>query len=248
MPEDLASDLGPLLALFGRYLSECTTIEDHIIFATAPIGIITVLVSAIRVSGVIYLRAFIAVDLCTLRSAMSASCSPGAASPARWASRRFLSLCMCRSSAHDPKNLHIYRKYLRHGGRQNGQRKAWLKKHGPHNREWVHTLFAGTTRELWTPNGNRSERLLWLQPGNRKIGDQLLDPGPPCDSLYDLDHGQETRRWPWVSLAQLTITIVISEALSECNVKGRRITSSRAMMTAFTVTSSTGWHLIACDD
>jgi hypothetical protein len=77
---NLASDLGPLLALFGesmtiQYLSECTTISDYIIFAAAPIGIITALVSAIRICGGTYLRAFIGrasegtaaaeVELCT---------------------------------------------------------------------------------------------------------------------------------------------------------------------------------------
>ncbi|KAK0731890.1 hypothetical protein B0H67DRAFT_549578 [Lasiosphaeris hirsuta] len=77
---NLASDLGPLLALFGesmtiQYLSECTSIADYIIFATGPIGIITALVSAIRICGGTYLRAFIGrategaaaaeVELCT---------------------------------------------------------------------------------------------------------------------------------------------------------------------------------------
>ncbi|KAK4126610.1 hypothetical protein N657DRAFT_632636 [Parathielavia appendiculata] len=50
---NLASGLGPLLAL------ECTTTEDYIIVATAPIGIITALVSAIRICGGAYLRAFV---------------------------------------------------------------------------------------------------------------------------------------------------------------------------------------------
>ncbi|KAK3341869.1 hypothetical protein B0T25DRAFT_511306 [Lasiosphaeria hispida] len=77
---NLASDLGPLLALFGesmtiQYLSECTSVADYIVFATGPIGIITALVSAIRICGGTYLRAFIGraaegaaaaeVELCT---------------------------------------------------------------------------------------------------------------------------------------------------------------------------------------
>ena len=47
---NLATDLGPLLALFGegmtkQYLSESTKFVDYVIFAMAPIGIITTLVS-----------------------------------------------------------------------------------------------------------------------------------------------------------------------------------------------------------
>lgn len=61
---NLATDLAPLIALFGeqptkQYLSECTTIEDIIIFAIAPLGIITAVVSAIRVCGTPSLRAFV---------------------------------------------------------------------------------------------------------------------------------------------------------------------------------------------
>lgn len=61
---NLATDLAPLVALFGesptkQYLSECLTIEDIIIFATAPLGVITAVVSAIRVCGTPSLRAFI---------------------------------------------------------------------------------------------------------------------------------------------------------------------------------------------
>lgn len=61
---NLATDLAPLIALFGeaptkQYLSECITLEDIIIFATAPLGIITAIVSAIRVCGTPSLRAFV---------------------------------------------------------------------------------------------------------------------------------------------------------------------------------------------
>ncbi|KAH6877225.1 putative ankyrin repeat protein [Thelonectria olida] len=61
---NLATDLAPLVALFGesptkQYLSECLTIEDKIIFATAPLGVITAVVSAIRVRGTPSLRAFV---------------------------------------------------------------------------------------------------------------------------------------------------------------------------------------------
>ncbi|KAF3480150.1 pfs [Arthroderma uncinatum] len=61
---NLATDLSPLIALFGeaptkQYLSECLNVTDIIIFAMAPLGIITTVVSAIRVCGTPSLRAFI---------------------------------------------------------------------------------------------------------------------------------------------------------------------------------------------
>jgi len=61
---NLATDLGPLLALFGeeatkQFLSESTTIWDNLNFAAAPIGILTAIVSAIRVCGPSWLRSFI---------------------------------------------------------------------------------------------------------------------------------------------------------------------------------------------
>ncbi|KAK3387811.1 hypothetical protein B0H63DRAFT_559261 [Podospora didyma] len=60
----LGYDLSPLLALFGesvtwQYLSESTSPLDYFIFAMAPIGILTAIVSAIRVCGTSSLRAFI---------------------------------------------------------------------------------------------------------------------------------------------------------------------------------------------
>ncbi|KAH7140995.1 hypothetical protein EDB81DRAFT_843997 [Dactylonectria macrodidyma] len=61
---DLATDVGPLLVLFGesmtkQYLSESTSFLDYFIFAMAPIGILTAIVSSIRVCGSTWLRAFI---------------------------------------------------------------------------------------------------------------------------------------------------------------------------------------------
>ncbi|RWA06548.1 hypothetical protein EKO27_g8555 [Xylaria grammica] len=61
---NLATDLAPLVALFGeaptkQYLSECLTPEDIVIFAIAPLGIITAVVSAIRVRGTPSLKAFV---------------------------------------------------------------------------------------------------------------------------------------------------------------------------------------------
>ncbi|KAG8422290.1 hypothetical protein J3459_010528 [Metarhizium acridum] len=61
---NVAQDLGPLLALFGeavtkQYLSESTTFLDYFTFAMNPLGIITAVVSVIRVCGHPSLRAFI---------------------------------------------------------------------------------------------------------------------------------------------------------------------------------------------
>ncbi|OJD29377.1 endoglucanase [Diplodia corticola] len=61
---NLATDLAPLISLFGeqptkQYLSECVTLLDIIIFSIAPLGIITTIVSTIRVCGNSSLRALI---------------------------------------------------------------------------------------------------------------------------------------------------------------------------------------------
>ncbi|KAK8244605.1 hypothetical protein HDK90DRAFT_478056 [Phyllosticta capitalensis] len=61
---NLATDLGPLISLFGeaptkQYLSETISFEEIIVFATAPLGILTTIVSVIRVCGSPSLRAFI---------------------------------------------------------------------------------------------------------------------------------------------------------------------------------------------
>ncbi|MBE3043776.1 hypothetical protein IMZ48_14625, partial [Candidatus Bathyarchaeota archaeon] len=61
---NMATDLAPLVALFGeqatkQFLSESTTRLDTFIFAMAPLGILTAVVSAIRVCGGPSLRAFI---------------------------------------------------------------------------------------------------------------------------------------------------------------------------------------------
>ncbi|KAI9763305.1 MAG: hypothetical protein M1840_000787 [Geoglossum simile] len=61
---NLFSDLAPLLTLFGerfaqQFLSESFTWLDHIVFAMAPLGIITAFVSAIRVGGPNWLKALV---------------------------------------------------------------------------------------------------------------------------------------------------------------------------------------------
>ncbi|KAK4450838.1 hypothetical protein QBC34DRAFT_460036 [Podospora aff. communis PSN243] len=59
-PNNLATDLAPLVALFGeqatkRFLSETTTIWDSIIFTATRIGILTAVVSVIREDVAAYL-------------------------------------------------------------------------------------------------------------------------------------------------------------------------------------------------
>ncbi|UKZ83099.1 hypothetical protein TrVFT333_010902 [Trichoderma virens FT-333] len=61
---NLASDLGPIIALFGervvmQFMSQAMGITDCILLAVAPIGAITTIVSAIRVAGPAWLRSFI---------------------------------------------------------------------------------------------------------------------------------------------------------------------------------------------
>ncbi|KAK6838724.1 hypothetical protein RU639_000093 [Aspergillus parasiticus] len=62
--DNLATDLAPLISLFGerlttQFLSESVSLLDNVIFALAPLGILTAAVSAIRVCGNASLRAFI---------------------------------------------------------------------------------------------------------------------------------------------------------------------------------------------
>lgn len=61
---NFATDLAPLVVLFGeqatkQFLSESTGILDSIIFGVAPIGVLTAVVSVIRLLGSASLRAFI---------------------------------------------------------------------------------------------------------------------------------------------------------------------------------------------
>lgn len=64
LPASLLTHPAPLLALFGdsivkQYLSQSTQQLDHIIFACGPLGIITGVISAIRVAGATQLMAII---------------------------------------------------------------------------------------------------------------------------------------------------------------------------------------------
>ncbi|KAK5994115.1 Ankyrin-3-like protein [Cladobotryum mycophilum] len=61
---NIFSDLGPLLSLFGdqvtmQFLSQALGLADCIVIAMAPLGILTILVSAIRVGGQPWLKAVI---------------------------------------------------------------------------------------------------------------------------------------------------------------------------------------------
>ncbi|RFN48583.1 ankyrin repeat domain-containing protein 28 [Fusarium flagelliforme] len=80
---NFATDLAPVIALFGeqvtkQFLSQSTTFLDVIIFSVGPLGIITAVVSCIRVSNVTFLRSAVGrarephgipeVELCTSTS------------------------------------------------------------------------------------------------------------------------------------------------------------------------------------
>ncbi|KAI8932238.1 hypothetical protein NX059_011117 [Plenodomus lindquistii] len=61
---NLSTDLAPILQLFGeqvtkQYLAESTSWLDCVIFAMAPLGILTAIVSMIRICGSPQLRAFV---------------------------------------------------------------------------------------------------------------------------------------------------------------------------------------------
>ncbi|KAJ5197928.1 uncharacterized protein N7498_007045 [Penicillium cinerascens] len=61
---NLATDLAPLITLFGtrltkQFLSESVDLVDNVIFALSPLGVLTTVVSVIRVCGGSSLRAFI---------------------------------------------------------------------------------------------------------------------------------------------------------------------------------------------
>lgn len=61
---NLVSDLAPILALFGekvakQFMSQSMGWADNVMFAMAPLGIITAIVAAIRVGGPTWLKAII---------------------------------------------------------------------------------------------------------------------------------------------------------------------------------------------
>ncbi|KAK0670726.1 ankyrin repeat-containing domain protein [Cercophora samala] len=62
--DNLLTDLAPILALFGekvtmQFMSQATGWADSIILAMAPLGIITIIVAAIRVGGPFWLRSIV---------------------------------------------------------------------------------------------------------------------------------------------------------------------------------------------
>ncbi|KAL2865820.1 ankyrin repeat domain-containing protein [Aspergillus lucknowensis] len=62
--DNFATDLAPLVTLFGerltkQFLSESTSLLDNLIFALSPLGILTTVVSVIRICGTSSLRAFV---------------------------------------------------------------------------------------------------------------------------------------------------------------------------------------------
>ncbi|KAJ6009274.1 hypothetical protein N7522_004290 [Penicillium canescens] len=61
---NLATDLAPLITLFGerltkQFLSESISILDNVIFALSPLGVLTAVVSVIRICGGSSIRAFV---------------------------------------------------------------------------------------------------------------------------------------------------------------------------------------------
>jgi hypothetical protein len=61
---NFASDLAPIIALFGesatkQFLSESTSFWDNVIFGLAPLGILTAIVSVVRVYGTSSMKSFI---------------------------------------------------------------------------------------------------------------------------------------------------------------------------------------------
>ncbi|KAI2479418.1 Ankyrin repeat containing protein [Pyrenophora tritici-repentis] len=61
---NFATDIAPIITLFGeqvtkQFLSESTGFLDNIIFGVAPLGILTAIVSVIRVYGTAPLKSFI---------------------------------------------------------------------------------------------------------------------------------------------------------------------------------------------
>ncbi|KAK4183902.1 hypothetical protein QBC35DRAFT_517924 [Podospora australis] len=64
LSNNLLSDLAPILALFGekvtmQFMSQATGWADSFILAMAPLGIITIIVGAIRLGGPSWLKAII---------------------------------------------------------------------------------------------------------------------------------------------------------------------------------------------
>src|ERR1700760_2040012 len=61
---NLFSDLGPVLALFGeqvarQFMSQSMSWLEDVIFAMAPLGIITAIIGAVRVGGPNWLKAVV---------------------------------------------------------------------------------------------------------------------------------------------------------------------------------------------
>ncbi|KAK5651203.1 hypothetical protein OQA88_12710 [Cercophora sp. LCS_1] len=209
---NLATDPGPLLALFGdamtvQYLSECTTVSDYVVFAMAPIGIITAIVSVIRVCGGAWMRAFIGrsregfamaeVELCTStgRDVCEMFTEGGIT--------RALGRPFILELAYDPLNgeldadkLWVYRKYLQSNEttwweeqKKKTTNEAFVKEKpaaGEPNKE---PTTGELNKEPTTSEPSKKpaagepgkkpvkkHKLVWLQPGNQKIGDQLFGP------------------------------------------------------------------------
>ncbi|KAK5994001.1 Ankyrin repeat domain-containing protein 50 [Cladobotryum mycophilum] len=187
---NLASDLGPLLSLFGeaitrQYLSESTSFLDYFIFSMVPIGILTTVVSVIRVCGSPSLRAFI-----------------GRAQEGEGA----IEAELCTSTSRDVCELFNRGGITRVLGRPDILELVYLPQHSDPSARlklfrhetsknyapgifiagtvalcfgmWSCAALIGqTTHELHYQRSQKSsERLYWIQPGPQVIGDQSFDP------------------------------------------------------------------------
>ncbi|KAI8624863.1 hypothetical protein F5Y19DRAFT_467519 [Xylariaceae sp. FL1651] len=142
---NLATDVGPLLSLFGenitrQYFSESTQFLDYFIFAMAPIGIVTALSSAIRVCGDSTLRAFIGraqegdgaieAELCTSTSRDVCELFHKGGITRVFGKPKILELILIRDALDENDgehmNVYLFREHLRSP---------------PKNGEWVEPMF-----------------------------------------------------------------------------------------------------------
>ncbi|EER25928.1 ankyrin repeat containing protein [Coccidioides posadasii C735 delta SOWgp] len=197
---NFATDLTPLLALFGeqvtkQFLSESTSLLDNVIFAAAPLGILTAIVSVIRVCGSPSLRAFIGraqegrgiaeVELCSSTS------------------NDILELIYDKNngafydSSGSPSKAHLFpsREYFQQkkleavGGRevddgdtQNFTDEDPLEKEESPTSAGTVLLVTGMFLCAWLIETTTEEkvfkkrvRMYWLQQGGQTIGDQVFD-------------------------------------------------------------------------
>ncbi|KAH8751843.1 hypothetical protein F5882DRAFT_454445 [Hyaloscypha sp. PMI_1271] len=125
---NLATDIGPLIALFGekitaQYISESISFLDYFIFAMAPMGIVTAITSAIRVCGDSSLRAFIGraqegdgvieAELCTSTSRDVCELFHKGGITRVFGKPQILEIIQICKAGSKEKELHLFREHLR---------------------------------------------------------------------------------------------------------------------------------------